>query len=70
MAGGVPSARNGTAASRNDHFDLLGFPQKTMTMHYKALKHVDGSLTADDEGAEERWIRKVRVMCHCGYIVY
>ena len=53
------SARHGSEQVMLDKFGLLGYPVRTMTLHYKALKHVDGSLTANDENAEERWIRKV-----------
>ena len=38
---------------------LAGEPLKTMTMHYKGLKHVDGSLMADDADSEVRWVQKV-----------
>jgi hypothetical protein len=56
------SARGGADGSNLDLLALLGRPQRTMTLHHKALKHVDGSLTAADKDAEDRWVTKVR---HC-----
>jgi hypothetical protein len=53
------TARGGGEEVKLDLFDLLGVPQKTMTLHHKALKHIDGSLSARDENAEERWVSKV-----------
>lgn len=47
-------------ATREDLGVLAGEPLRTMTLHYKALKHVDGSLVSDDANSEQRWIQKVR----------
>ena len=44
----------------------MGVPQRTMTLHHRALKHVDGSLSAQDVNAEERWVAKVRALGAAG----
>jgi hypothetical protein len=46
-------------AMREDHGVLMGEPIRTMTLHYKALQCVNGSLIADDANSEMRWIQKV-----------
>ena len=46
-------------STRDDLGVLAGEPLKTMTLHYRVLKHVDGSLVADDANGEMRWVQKV-----------
>lgn len=46
-------------STREDLGVLAGEPLRTMTLHYRVLKHVDGSLIADDANGEVRWIQKV-----------
>lgn len=46
-------------AAMTDISELCGRPTRTMTLHHRAPRQIDGSLTANDPRSEQRWQQKV-----------